>query len=187
MKRFKTSLALFLTGIPLVSSKAQALPVDADPTHNMDNLKPVPLRPLNLPGDNQFAAHRSHSSHSSHASHRSSSGGGSTYSTPRSSTVQPLYGTESNQPTNPGRPALVSPSPGQQSTPVLSTAEKRRLQIMRVQIALTTLGLYNDNVDGVLGDKTKQALKQFQTLKGFEPTGLMTTDTLNALGVPAVQ
>lgn len=58
---------------------------------------------------------------------------------------------------------------------------------MRVQIALVTLGLYSGPLDGVLNDDTKEALRRFQTVKGIESNGLMTTDTLNALGVPAVQ
>ena len=186
MKRFKTSLALFLSGVPLVSGKVTAAPLDPDHNRDMDKLDPVRLHPLNLPGDNQFATHRSHSSHSSHRSHRSSSGGGGVYSAPAPAPATPLYGNGVNRPTDPGRPAQVSPTPGQQSAPVLSKSEKRRLQIMRVQIALTTLGLYDDNVDGILGNKTKDALRHFQTLKGIEASGLMTTETLNALGVPAV-
>ena len=66
-------------------------------------------------------------------------------------------------------------------------AEKRRLQIMRVQIALTSLGVYTGAVNGVLDDDTKQAVKRFQLVKGMPDTGLMTTETLNGLGVPAVQ
>jgi His-Xaa-Ser repeat protein HxsA len=58
---------------------------------------------------------------------------------------------------------------------------------MRVQIALTTHGLYSGAVDGKLNDQTKEALKRFQIVKGIEPDGLMSTETLNALGVPAVQ
>ncbi len=57
---------------------------------------------------------------------------------------------------------------------------------MRVQIALTRLGLYNGPVNGVLDDETKTGLEFFQDLKGLSKTGTMTTDTLNALGVPAV-
>jgi peptidoglycan hydrolase-like protein with peptidoglycan-binding domain len=58
---------------------------------------------------------------------------------------------------------------------------------MRVQIALTSLGIYSGAVDGVLGEGTKTALRRFQLLKDLQVTGLMSTDTLNALGVPAVQ
>jgi His-Xaa-Ser repeat protein HxsA len=65
-------------------------------------------------------------------------------------------------------------------------AEKRKLQVMRVQIKLTSLGLYSGAVDGVLNEQTQAALRRFQTLKGIQNTGLMSTPTLNALGVPAV-
>ncbi|KQV53604.1 peptidoglycan-binding protein [Pelomonas sp. Root1217] len=56
---------------------------------------------------------------------------------------------------------------------------------MRVQIALTRLGLYSSQVDGVLNAETQEALKHFQQLKGLPRSGTMTTPTLNALGVPA--
>lgn len=68
----------------------------------------------------------------------------------------------------------------------LTLDEKRRLQIMRVQVALTSLGLYNGRVDGVLNAETKLGLEFFQDLKGLPKSGTMTTPTLNALGVPAV-
>ncbi len=58
---------------------------------------------------------------------------------------------------------------------------------MRTQIALTSLGLYKGPISGELDNSTKESLKHFQTLKGMEANGLMTTDTINALGVPAVQ
>ena len=68
-----------------------------------------------------------------------------------------------------------------------TTAEKRQLQVMRVQIALTSLGLYSGHITGELDADTKEAIKRVQVVKGIEPTGLMSTETLNALGVPAVQ
>ncbi len=57
---------------------------------------------------------------------------------------------------------------------------------MRVQIALASLGLYNGRVDGTMNAETRLGLELFQDLKGLPKTGLMTTPTLNALGVPAV-
>jgi uncharacterized pyridoxal phosphate-containing UPF0001 family protein len=69
----------------------------------------------------------------------------------------------------------------------LSRQEKLRLQIMRVQIRLTSLGLYEGAVNGVRDDPTVQALEHFQRLKGLEVNGLMTTETLNALAVPAAK
>lgn len=192
MKHLKTPLAFLAAWLSFVPGKSLGVPADNSATSpSFDDLNPVKLRPLNRPGDNLFAAHRSHSSH---ASHRSSSGGGGSYrvpSTPEPSRQAPdssssFSGSGSSQPTDPGRASAVSPMPAQ-SAPKLSTGEKRKLQIMRVQIALTSLGLYQGTVDGVLHDGTKESLTLFQNLKGIEPNGLMSTETLNALGVPAVQ
>src|SRR5262249_53865704 len=176
-----------LRGPPkLVAYSSFTLPLFSGET----SLGPVTLRPLNLEGDNLFAAHRSHSSHSSHSSHQShrSGSGGSVAPPPttESPAASPPPGAAplvpgTIQPTDPSRSAPGSP--GTQLTP----AEKRKLQIMRVQLALTGLGLYSGRIDGVLGDETKEALKHFQAVKGIAPSGLMTTETLNALGVPAVQ
>jgi His-Xaa-Ser repeat protein HxsA len=57
---------------------------------------------------------------------------------------------------------------------------------MRVQIALTSRGFYRGEINGVLGANTQDALKRFQASRGLTKNGLMTTETLNALGVPAV-
>lgn len=57
---------------------------------------------------------------------------------------------------------------------------------MRVQIKLMGLGLYDGQIDGVMNEGTRQALRYFQDLKGLPKTGTMTTATLNAMGVPAV-
>jgi His-Xaa-Ser repeat protein HxsA len=61
-----------------------------------------------------------------------------------------------------------------------------KIQILRVQIKLKTLGIYEGNVDGILNEATQTALREFQLVKGITASGLMTTPTLNALGVPAV-
>lgn len=217
MKRFKASLMVFLSGLPFLTGKAAAAApdrVEAEPTGPLD---PVSLRPLNLPSDNLFAAHRSHSSH---RSHRSSSGGyrpspdqqqsAPTQDAPYPQQAVPparqpvpvpsrpapsapsapasgLAAPGTAQPTDPGRAAPVSPTPGSQRSPTLTISERRTLQIMRVQIALSSLGIYSGQIDGVLGNATKEALRRFQTVKGLEANGLMTTETLNALAVPAVQ
>ena len=56
---------------------------------------------------------------------------------------------------------------------------------MRVQIRLTNLCLYSGTIDGIRNPATITALKQFQAVKGLPQTGMTTTPTLNALGVPA--
>jgi His-Xaa-Ser repeat protein HxsA len=78
-------------------------------------------------------------------------------------------------------------APSAAARPTLTVDEKRRLQVMRVQIKLNSLHLYDGQVDGVFNDATKQALKLFQKVKALPDTGLMTTPTLNALGISAVK
>lgn len=206
MKKLRP-LQWFIAGIPLLTFRSQAAVLPPIPAPEAEPLDPVKLRSLNLPGENLFAGHRSHSSH---ASHRSSSGGGYPVPSPQPAPVQralptpvpaPYYAptppptapqrfvpSGSNQPVDPGRPAAVTPQPTPAPTPpVLTLTEKRRLQIMRVQIALTSLGLYSGSISGELTNETKDAIKRIQIVKGLPDTGLMTTETLNALGVPAVQ
>jgi hypothetical protein len=57
---------------------------------------------------------------------------------------------------------------------------------MRVQIKLKSLGLYDGQVNGVMNEDTFTGLRYFQNLKGLDQTGTMTTPTLNAMGIPAV-
>lgn len=178
MSKFMKSLAVFLAAIPYGSADGEGSQTDTvTDDKNVDDFSPVDLRPMQFDGRNLFAQHRSHSSH---ASHRSSSGGGSP--PPRPATPSP-----SSRPVDPGRPAAVSPAPIAPTPPQLSRDEKLTLQVMRVQLALMNLGLYAGAVDGVLGDETKSALKRFQIVKGLKQDGLMSDETLLALGVPPVQ
>jgi len=195
MKKWKP-LQSFLAGMSLFALRSNAAVPPSVPLPAPEPVDPVQLRSLNSPGENLFAGHRSHSSHSSH---RSSSGGGyaapSPSPSPRQavppSSAQQLAPPSNYQSVDPGRPAAVSPKPGDvgvaPAPTALNLAEKRRLQIMRVQIALTSLGVFAGAVNGVLDNETKEAIKRFQLVKGMPETGLMTTETLNGLGVPAVQ
>jgi His-Xaa-Ser repeat protein HxsA len=65
--------------------------------------------------------------------------------------------------------------------------EKRRLQVLRVQMRLNSLRLYDGRLTGVLDEPTRESLRLFQAVKSLPVTGTMTTPTLNALGVPAVR
>lgn len=83
--------------------------------------------------------------------------------------------------------SAASVAPGAEGgTPQLLRGEKLRLQVLRVQLALKRLGLYEGAINGEFTAETQEALKHFQIVKGLPPTGLMLTDSLNALGVPAV-
>ena len=200
MKKLR-SLQWFIASIPLLTFRSQAAMPSPMQVPTPEPQEPVKLRSLNLPGENMFAGHRSHSSH---GSHRSSSGGGYSVPSPQPAPVQravpapaPPQWTEtpqrfapsgSNQPVDSGRPAAVTPLPAPATAqPAMTVSEKRRVQIMRVQIALTSLGLYSGPINGELTNETKESIKLIQVIKGLPDTGLMTTETLNALGVPAVQ
>lgn len=215
MSKFVRNVALFLASISLLVNKSGAAadgPLDGAIPPPDDEA--VPLRPLNMPGENLFAGHRSHSSHVSHSSHASHSshysGAGGGYApapapapvppqyiapsppapspppspTPSPSYLTPNYGEGSGP--SAAKPRLDAPAPeAPVPAPTLSLDEKRRLQIMRVQLQLVRLGLYAGKVDGALNPDTRAAIEHFQTLKGLPATGTMTTPTLNALGVPA--
>ena len=198
MKRFITSLTAFISSTQSLTATTNSDYAAPDMKPLFNPPEPVSLRPLNYPGENLFAGHRSHSSHSSHRSHRSSSGGSSSYrapSTPRYSSPTPatssansFYGSgASSNPIDPGRPDLVTPTPGKPKAEIKWTdKEKQKIQVMRVQIALKNLGLYDGEIDGILGPKTREAITFFQKVKDLTPNGRMTTETLNALGVKAV-
>jgi hypothetical protein len=87
----------------------------------------------------------------------------------------------------------VEPSPSSKvvrvrhhSTVVLTETEKLRLQIMQVEIKLTGLGLYEGAIDGMMNRELVDAVRHFQTLKGMRDSGLLTTGTLTALGIRAI-
>ena len=64
--------------------------------------------------------------------------------------------------------------------------EKLRLQIMQVQLKLTGLSLYEGPIDGVMNHELAEGVRHFQTLKGMRDTGMLTTGTLTALGIHAI-
>lgn len=203
MSKFKTTLALFLAGLPFSSAKASMAEAPRDVALLLDDPGPVSLEALNRPGDNLFAGHRSHSSHRSHrshSSHYSGSRGGSSYTpTPSYSpppppppsytvpTPAPAASNAVEQHSADKAGALLEAPKSSKAKPPLSRAEKLKLQIMRVQIALTSLSLYQGPISGELDAATKEALVLFQRLKSLPETGLMSSATLNALGVPAVK
>lgn len=63
---------------------------------------------------------------------------------------------------------------------------KLQMQVMRVQIKLTSIGLYSGRIDGILGPATRTALEKYQQQSSLTVNGRMTTETMNMLGIPAV-
>lgn len=208
MSRFIKKIALFLAGVtPFAGSHAATVAAPQDRILDaLNDPQAVTLRPLNREQDNLFAGHRSHSSHSSHASHSSHYSGSSSrsydttptpspapYYYPSSTTTpvpQPAPSNHSPSPANslvsPTNSSLTQPSATANNEVVLSNDEKLKLQILRIQIKLHTLKLYEGPIDGARNPQTAEALRNFQKIKGLKVDGLMTTETLNALGILAV-
>ena len=69
----------------------------------------------------------------------------------------------------------------------LTLAEKRKLQVLRVQMRLNSLKLYDGQLTGMLDGPTRASLKLFQGVKSLPMDGMMTTATMNALGIPTVK
>lgn len=191
MSKFIRNLALFVAGLPFATTKAA--PPNQAPARDNDD-KAVSLRPLNFEMDNLFASHRSHSSHSSHASHSSHYSGSGGYTAP--TYVAPAPMTPRAPVPIPDRPSGVvldsATVSGKNDVPAtgpnqLTLSEKRRLQVLRVQMKLNSLRIYDGQLTGTLDEATRQSLKLFQAVKNLPTTGMMTTPTLNALGIPAVQ
>jgi hypothetical protein len=76
--------------------------------------------------------------------------------------------------------------PGHRSTVPLTETEKLRLQVMQVQLKLGGLGLYEGAIDGMMNPELVDGVRHFQTLKGMRDSGLLTTGTLAALGIQAL-
>jgi hypothetical protein len=96
---------------------------------------------------------------------------------PRTSTSVALAGTLTSA-SHPREPRLTGP--------VLTGAERIRLQVMQVQLRLASLSLYEGPIDGILSPETVTGVRYFQTLKGMRDTGALAAGTLSALGVPPI-
>ncbi|WP_462152847.1 peptidoglycan-binding protein [Pseudoalteromonas xiamenensis] len=53
--------------------------------------------------------------------------------------------------------------------------------VMMIQMFLKELGYYNGKIDGVLGNRTKSAILEFQKAKGLKQDGVANNDLLSRL------
>jgi len=83
-------------------------------------------------------------------------------------------------------PRATRPHEFHQAPLFLTESEKVRLQIMQVQLRLTSLSFYEGPIDGNLNPETVTGLRYFQTLKGMRSSGTLAAGTLSALGVPPI-
>src|SRR5947207_13597386 len=59
-------------------------------------------------------------------------------------------------------------------------------EVADLQDKLARAGYYHGRIDGVLGPETRHALVRYQSVKGLEPSGNLTPDTLRSLGMQRV-
>ena len=172
-------MASFLSGFfALNSSLSNADTMDKSGIEQPDIFPNSIISPLNPITPWYIAKHSSHASHGSHGSHRSSSGGTSKPKI-RPSTADPL-----GQPKKPqySKPVPKSPSPKEGR---LSDKEKKLIIIMRVQLALKLLGLYDYKIDGLLGPSTRESIRKYRLIKDLPAGQIIDSELLNSLGVPA--
>lgn len=110
---------------------------------------------------------------------RSSSGSSSTTSTLQPSKTQTNDWMRYNSPSTSKEPVLEGPAPR-------AGADQLALMVMRVQAALFSKGYDPGAISGEFDASTKAALRKFQAMHGLKASGMMTTETLNALGVALV-
>ena len=82
--------------------------------------------------------------------------------------------------------ALPAPEPDyrlRKNIPVRHTQRPGLLHAKRVQMALKIAGCYEGQIDGLVGGKTKTALKLFQKNSGLIQTGKITSRTWSALAL----
>ena len=159
-----------------------------------DPLDSVFVGGLNSPLPMWLAQHRSHASHASHGSHRSSAG----TSVPRASVpravaprvIAPQPSIQRSEPlSQPSRPSQSIP----QSTSSTDKAKllantmnnKAKLKnvVMRRQLTLQISGHYKGNIDGVMGDATRQAINNYRQEKGIPQSQTLDVQTLDSLGI----
>ena len=73
--------------------------------------------------------------------------------------------------------------PKQEKAVKSAMSHESRDEVKKVQEALKSKGEDPGTVDGVMGKKTKQALRNFQKTNGLKVTGAMDQETADKLGV----
>jgi His-Xaa-Ser repeat protein HxsA len=173
-------MASFLSGFfALNSSLSNADTLDKSGIDQPDIFHNSIISPLNPITPWYIAKHSSHASHGSHGSHRSSSGG-----TPRPKIYKPPLADPLGQPKKPqySKPVPKSPPPKEGR---VTDKEKKFIIIMRVQLALKLLGLYDYKIDGLLGPSTRESIRKYRLIKDLPAGQIIDSELLNSLGVPA--
>src|SRR5439155_6022419 len=64
-----------------------------------------------------------------------------------------------------------------------SSARSAAVEVADAQDRLARAGYYRGQIDGVLGPETRHAIVRYQSDKGLEPSGNLTSETLRSLGL----
>lgn len=75
------------------------------------------------------------------------------------------------------------PLADKQTAPVVSSVGSRGAEVKAIQEKLKERGLFNDDVTGYYGEKTREAVTKFQKQQGISQTGTAGPLTLKALGI----
>lgn len=154
-----------------------------------DPLDSVFVGGLNSPLPVWLAQHRSHASHASHGSHRSSAGTSvPRVVAPRVIAPQPSIQRSEplSQPSRPSQSIPQSTSPTDKAKLLADTINnKAKLKnvVMRIQLTLQISGHYKGNIDGVMGDATRQAINNYRQEKGIPQSQTLDVQTLDSLGI----
>jgi His-Xaa-Ser repeat protein HxsA len=141
-----------------------------------------------------LAQHRSHSSHASHSSHRSGTSGTirspSPAPAPRAPRVTPTPSPTPSRNQRSTPPSSILPSsPATAPQSLFSPPTPSRSQVenivRQVQLGLIAYGYYEGSADGIVGPKTRDALRRFQTDFGLKVTGTITPEVLDAFKIVA--
>jgi hypothetical protein len=182
MSRFLKSLSSLVNGNADRSSKRGAHEPDADSSTLTTPLFPVSGSDADPPGTSQQPPPGTLVPLATHpASRKVARKPASSRALNVRTTTQVALSTHV-EPTAPPKVARA----GHRSSVLLTETEKLRLQIMQVQLKLTGLGLYDGTIDGTMSPDLVDGVRHFQTLKGMRDSGLLTTGTLTALGIRAL-
>ena len=77
----------------------------------------------------------------------------------------------------------IALSPLLSSVPTLSKVGSRGQEVKNIQYRLREWGYFNGSIDGVYGQKTKNAVIKFQKKNGLTPDGVAGNATLAAMGL----
>lgn len=87
-------------------------------------------------------------------------------------------------PAAPAPAVAVEPAPAAAAAPVLpAPTESNAKSVVRAQARLNALGFQVGPADGNFGNRTRQAIRQFQQSRGLKVSGELDATTLSALGV----